>query len=354
MAHTASSSSAAGAWVGGPVPPRPAARARRARDRAVRARARPGRVPGPLPDHPAGPARTAVRRAGRPAYEAWEQVEAESGQQMVTRTGGPGDRGPPGAGGTSPTGQRNIEGYTAMFDRFGVDYELLDADEWCALAPVPPRRRRAGPLPGRIGHRRRRAGQRRARRPGPRARRRGPWRTPRCGRCGPTGTASRSRPTRHVPGRPGGGGQRRVDEPGAGRTGLQLPLTVTPGAGHLLRHPASAGVRAVAVPGVHVARRAQLLRLPRLRGGRHQARPAHGRPGDHGGHPQLRPRPGPPRALRRVRRRGTCRGSAGPSCTPRPASTRCPRTRTSCSTRCPSTRRSPSPTAPATPTSSPR
>ncbi|MCD2198106.1 N-methyl-L-tryptophan oxidase [Actinomycetospora endophytica] len=63
-----------------------------------------------------------------PAYKAWEEVEAESCQQIVTRTGGlviedrVARRG-------AATGTRNIEGYTAMFDRYGVAYELLDADD---------------------------------------------------------------------------------------------------------------------------------------------------------------------------------------------------------------------------------
>lgn len=62
----------------------------------------------------------------QPAYKAWEEVEGESGQRIVTRTGGlviedrEARRG-------ADTGSRNIEGYTAMFDRFGVAYELLDA-----------------------------------------------------------------------------------------------------------------------------------------------------------------------------------------------------------------------------------
>ncbi|MFP5072640.1 N-methyl-L-tryptophan oxidase [Pseudonocardia nantongensis] len=62
-----------------------------------------------------------------PAYKAWDEIEAESGQQLVTRTGGlvVEDRI---ARRSAATGTRNIEGYTAMFDRYGVGYELLDAD----------------------------------------------------------------------------------------------------------------------------------------------------------------------------------------------------------------------------------
>lgn len=69
-----------------------------------------------------------------PAYKAWAEVEAESGQQIVTRTGGLviEDRA---ARRGAATGTRNIEGYTAMFDRFGVGYELLDADELTARWP---------------------------------------------------------------------------------------------------------------------------------------------------------------------------------------------------------------------------
>ncbi|WP_018334768.1 N-methyl-L-tryptophan oxidase [Actinomycetospora chiangmaiensis] len=68
------------------------------------------------------------------AYKAWDEVEGESLQQLVTRTGGlvvedrVARRG-------AATGSRNIEGYTAMFDRFGYAYEVLDADELVARWP---------------------------------------------------------------------------------------------------------------------------------------------------------------------------------------------------------------------------
>jgi sarcosine oxidase len=64
----------------------------------------------------------------RPAYKAWDEVEAESGQQIVTRTGGLVIEDRAARLGLA-SGNRNIEGYTAMFDRYGVGYELLDADE---------------------------------------------------------------------------------------------------------------------------------------------------------------------------------------------------------------------------------
>ncbi|WP_433802254.1 N-methyl-L-tryptophan oxidase [Actinomycetospora sp. CA-084318] len=68
------------------------------------------------------------------AYKAWDEVEGESLQQIVTRTGGLviEDRA---ARRGAATGSRNIEGYTAMFDRFGYAYELLDADELVARWP---------------------------------------------------------------------------------------------------------------------------------------------------------------------------------------------------------------------------
>ena len=68
------------------------------------------------------------------AYKAWDEVEGESAQQIVTRTGGLiiEDRV---ARQGSATGTRNIEGYTAMFDRFGYGYEVLDADELVARWP---------------------------------------------------------------------------------------------------------------------------------------------------------------------------------------------------------------------------
>ncbi|MDL5159807.1 N-methyl-L-tryptophan oxidase [Actinomycetospora termitidis] len=68
------------------------------------------------------------------AYKAWDEVENESLQQIVTRTGGLVIEDRAARQGTA-TGSRNIEGYTAMFDRFGYAYELLDADELVARWP---------------------------------------------------------------------------------------------------------------------------------------------------------------------------------------------------------------------------
>lgn len=67
------------------------------------------------------------------AYDAWREVEAEAGRRILTLTGGlviedAAHRS------SSNTGNRNLDGYAAMFDRFGVAYELLDTgqilDRW--------------------------------------------------------------------------------------------------------------------------------------------------------------------------------------------------------------------------------
>jgi sarcosine oxidase len=62
------------------------------------------------------------------AYRAWGEVEEESGQRIVTKTGGlvieaADERDP------EKVGTRNIGGYVAAFEEFGFDYELLNADE---------------------------------------------------------------------------------------------------------------------------------------------------------------------------------------------------------------------------------
>jgi sarcosine oxidase len=62
-----------------------------------------------------------------PAYAAWHEVEAESGQRLLTRTGGLVVEDRVARRGID-SGTRNIEGYCEVFDRFGVTYELLDAD----------------------------------------------------------------------------------------------------------------------------------------------------------------------------------------------------------------------------------
>lgn len=62
------------------------------------------------------------------AYEAWREVERASGVRLVTLTGGlviedAAERG------SLNTGSRNIDGYVAVFEELGFDYELLEADE---------------------------------------------------------------------------------------------------------------------------------------------------------------------------------------------------------------------------------
>jgi sarcosine oxidase len=69
-----------------------------------------------------------------PAFKAWAEVEGESGVPLVTRTGGLVIEDRAARRGLA-TGSRNIEGYTAMFDRFGFGYELLDAGELVARWP---------------------------------------------------------------------------------------------------------------------------------------------------------------------------------------------------------------------------
>lgn len=62
------------------------------------------------------------------AYAAWAQVEAESGVKLLTQTGGlviEDAR----ARAQLETGSRNIAGYLDMFDRHGVQYEQLTAEQ---------------------------------------------------------------------------------------------------------------------------------------------------------------------------------------------------------------------------------
>ncbi|MBA2441162.1 MAG: N-methyl-L-tryptophan oxidase [Rubrobacter sp.] len=62
------------------------------------------------------------------AYEAWHEIEHESGQRVLTKTGGlvieaPEERDP------QKVGTRNIDGYLSAFEEFGFAYELLDSGE---------------------------------------------------------------------------------------------------------------------------------------------------------------------------------------------------------------------------------
>ena len=62
------------------------------------------------------------------AYEAWDELEEESGVRVLFKTGGlvleaPDERDP------EKVGTRNVEGYVAAFEEHGFDYELLDPAE---------------------------------------------------------------------------------------------------------------------------------------------------------------------------------------------------------------------------------
>lgn len=60
------------------------------------------------------------------AYEAWSEVEAESRQQLVFKTGGLVIE-DEAARDSAKVGNRNIDGYIRAFNEFGFDYEELDA-----------------------------------------------------------------------------------------------------------------------------------------------------------------------------------------------------------------------------------
>jgi sarcosine oxidase len=72
------------------------------------------------------------------AYEAFYEVEEESGVQVLFKTGGlvveaPEERDP------KKVGTRNVDGYVAAFEEHGFDYELLDppelTDRWPQFHP---------------------------------------------------------------------------------------------------------------------------------------------------------------------------------------------------------------------------
>ena len=68
------------------------------------------------------------------AYEAFYEIEQESGQQVLLKTGGliiedPEGRDP------EKVGNRNVDGYVAAFEEHDFDYEMLDPDELMARWP---------------------------------------------------------------------------------------------------------------------------------------------------------------------------------------------------------------------------
>jgi sarcosine oxidase len=62
------------------------------------------------------------------AYEAFYEVERESGQQVLLKTGGLVIEDPEGRD-PDKVGTRNVEGYVAAFEEHGFDYEILEPDE---------------------------------------------------------------------------------------------------------------------------------------------------------------------------------------------------------------------------------
>lgn len=68
------------------------------------------------------------------AYTAWREVEQESGQHLVTTTGGLVIEDRQVRAGMD-TGTRNIEGYAGVLEEFGIDYEFLEAGEIMAHWP---------------------------------------------------------------------------------------------------------------------------------------------------------------------------------------------------------------------------
>ena len=88
------------------------------------------------------------------AQAAWREVEAASGERIITITGGL-DLAPPDA-------PESIDDYADSMTAVGVPFEWLDAGRGdAALAAVAPRGRDAGDLPGERRDRRSRARQRR-------------------------------------------------------------------------------------------------------------------------------------------------------------------------------------------------
>jgi sarcosine oxidase len=68
------------------------------------------------------------------AYETWHEVEVESGQRLILKTGGlvieaTDERDP------VKVGTRNVDGYVAAFEERGFDYELLSPDELMSRWP---------------------------------------------------------------------------------------------------------------------------------------------------------------------------------------------------------------------------
>ncbi|ABG04520.1 Sarcosine oxidase [Rubrobacter xylanophilus DSM 9941] len=68
------------------------------------------------------------------AYETWHELEEQSGQRLVIKTGGlvieaSEERDP------AKVGTRNVDGYVATFEEHGFDYELLEPEELISRWP---------------------------------------------------------------------------------------------------------------------------------------------------------------------------------------------------------------------------
>jgi sarcosine oxidase len=62
------------------------------------------------------------------AYDAFYEIERESGVRVLMKTGGLVIEDPEGRD-PEKVGTRNVDGYVAAFQKFGFDYEILDPDE---------------------------------------------------------------------------------------------------------------------------------------------------------------------------------------------------------------------------------
>ena len=282
------------------------------------------------------------------AYQAWAELERDSGEQLVLRTGGL-DLGP----------RRERDPAQHLQRQHGRGRRAVRAArrrrDHAALAPVAPHRRHARPLPGAERHRDGGAGQRRPRADGAGARRHAA--RPHAGRGDPPGRRRGRGPHRggDLPLPAAGGHRRGLVQPRRSRSvGLELPLRVTKEQVTYFASPRAGRLPAGPVPDLDLDGRSLLLRLPRVRRGGAQGGPGRRRAGDHA----ATPGPSSPTARRSTAwsasSRGTCPARWGRSSTPRPVSTRSRPTATSCSTCCRSTRRSRWRSAAATASSSPR
>ena len=268
-----------------------------------------------------------VRLAKR-AYETWAEVEAESGERIVTVTGGldlwPADPAIPKAD------------YTDSLTAEHVPFEMLDADEvmrrwpqWRVdegtTAMFQAQGGLADPFKGNAAHRRL-------------AQAHGATlldRTPVASLRDVGGEVElvAGGVTHRAPDRGRRGG--RVDQRAAGAVRAPPAADDHEGAGHVLRGGGPGRVRAGPLPGLDLDGRPVLLRLPDLWRGRPEGRPGLRRPGDDAGGADVRARPRRRRPPARLHGPPPADGARTRGSTRRPACTRSPRTATSCVDRVP-------------------